>query len=179
MKKRAVRKSSTKSVRNTRTTGKKNLSKGALGAGMAYAILAMLIIGAAGTTMIGNIIPNGRTSNEGQPVILLTDSPDGQKNNLQLETFKGVTLTPTPTPTIPPPPVVDNPSNRQSGGSSNGNPGGNGSSGSGSGSGSNSGNGGSTPSRGNGSGSGGSSTGGGSGTGSGNSGGSGGGQSGL
>lgn len=108
MKKKPVRKIVKKSVSRHSGLKRRKLSRGALGAGMAYAILGLLVVLGAGTTMIGNITPSGK--NEGQPVILLTDAPDGTKDNLQLETFPGVTITPTITPTVPPPPNVPNPS---------------------------------------------------------------------
>jgi hypothetical protein len=112
MKKKPVRKAS-KSKVTPRKTSTKQLNRGALGAGMAYAILAMLVVLGAGTAMIGNVVPGGR-SGTGQPVVIMTKAPEDPKNNLQLETFPGVTYTPTPTPTAtptqtpPPPPPASN-----------------------------------------------------------------------
>lgn len=88
---------------------KKKWRKGALGAGMAYAILAMLIVFSAGAMMVGNIFPEAKNPINNQPVIIMTNTPEQQKNNLQLYTFPGATYTPTPTPTptptTPPPPA--------------------------------------------------------------------------
>jgi hypothetical protein len=91
-----------------KTVSHKKYTRGALGAGMAYVILAMLILVAAGTTMIGSIVPTGK-GEYGMPVVIMTHSPDGRKNNLQLETFPGATYTPTPTPTATPTPTTPPP----------------------------------------------------------------------
>lgn len=98
----------------------KKYNRGALGAGMAYAILAMLVIVAAGTTMIGSIVPTGK-GDGGMPVVVMTHSPNGQKNNLQLETFPGATYTPTPTPTATPTPTDPPPPPNSGGGGGGGN----------------------------------------------------------
>ena len=102
----------------TSRSGKKNyFFKGALGAGMLYVILATLIIAAGGTLLIGNILPSASTTGE-QPVIIIDPTLGEPKDNLQLETFPGATLTPTPSPTptveptaspIPPRTPGDNP----------------------------------------------------------------------
>jgi hypothetical protein len=74
--------------------------KGELSAGMAYLILAILIIVAGGSLMTGNFIPSSSKSpTDGQPVITLPANTSKAKNNLQLFTFPGATYTPTPTPT--------------------------------------------------------------------------------
>lgn len=136
MKKKPVRKVIKHSTATSKIARKK-YNRGALGAGMAYAILAMLVIVAAGTTMIGSIIPTGK-GESGMPVAVMTHSPNGAKSNLQLETFPGATYTPTPTPTAtptvtpPPPPPA---SGGGSGGSNGGGGGGSSSPGRGGGSG--------------------------------------------
>lgn len=90
-----------------------NYQKGALGAGMAYALLAILVVSFASVMMIGNITPHQNAPTGTQPVIIITKPPEPQKSNLQLYTFPGATYTPTPTPTTPPQPD-------QSGGDSGG-----------------------------------------------------------
>src|SRR5438876_1101066 len=79
----------------------KRYNKGALGAGFAYAMLATLVILAAGSVMIGNISPNTKSPQTGQSVIISLQQPEPSKNNLQLYTFPGATETPTPSPTNP------------------------------------------------------------------------------
>jgi uncharacterized membrane protein YgcG len=99
----------------------KKYAKGALGAGFAYAVLAMLIILAAGSAMIGNIAPSSKSPQNGQSVIVTTNTPQPSKSNLQLYTFPGVTFTPTPTPTpIPQPQISGGGGNGDSGGSGSG-----------------------------------------------------------
>jgi hypothetical protein len=98
---------------------KRYTNKGALGAGTAYALLAMLIIMSAGSLMIGNIVPKEDAPVTGQTVILLSTTPEAEKNNLQLYTFPGATYTPTPSPTSLPQPQNEGNSN-WSGGSGGG-----------------------------------------------------------
>lgn len=99
-------------------------SRGALGAGTAYAILAMLVIGAAGTMMIGSIAPSNKSPQDGQKVIITTNTPEPQKSNLQLYYFPGATFTPTPSPTLPPQPDERRPGGSGGGGGRGGGPGG-------------------------------------------------------
>jgi uncharacterized membrane protein YgcG len=129
MKRKSVHKSAVKSTKHSRVS-KKGLNRGALGAGTAWALMGMAVIALGGTAMLGSIVPQGRESDQGQPVVLISPQLDPAKNNLQLETFPGVTFTPTPTPTVPPPPKTDSPQ-----GGSSGSTGGSGGSGGGSGSG--------------------------------------------
>lgn len=96
-------------------------NRGALGAGTAYALLAMLVIMSAGSLMIGNIIPNEEGPTSGQTVILLSTTPEAEKNNLQLYYFPGVTFTPTPSPSPVPQPQNEGGNNWDgSGGSGDG-----------------------------------------------------------
>src|SRR5438067_918857 len=81
------------------------LNKGSLGAGMAYAILGMLVIMAAGVLMIGSIVPRNTENQNGQVVIIATNTPQPGKSNLQLYDFPGATYTPTPTDTPTPTPT--------------------------------------------------------------------------
>src|SRR5438874_205712 len=90
-------------------------NKGALGAGTAYAILGILVIMAAGTLMIGSIVPKGMPNANGQPVIISTNTPEPKKSNLQLYDFPGATYTPTPTDT-PTPTPTEVPQNNGGGG---------------------------------------------------------------
>lgn len=91
--------------------------KGALGAGMAYAILGMLVIASAAVMMTGNIAPTNLNPDAKQPAIIMTNTPEPAKKNLQLYTFPGATYTPTPSPT-PTPTPTDVP--QQSGGGGGG-----------------------------------------------------------
>lgn len=112
----------------TKKVVKKNkYNRGALGAGTAYVILAMLVVGAAGSMMIGSIAPSSKSPNTGQEVIIATNTPEPKKSNLQLYYFPGATYTPTPSPTIPPQPDVrrNEGGNRGGGGGRGGGPGGN------------------------------------------------------
>lgn len=95
-------------------------NRGALGAGTAYALLAMLVIMSAGSLMIGNIIPNEEGPTSGQTVILLSTTPEAEKNNLQLYYFPGVTFTPTPSPSPVPQPQNEGGNNWGGGGGSGG-----------------------------------------------------------
>jgi len=84
---------------------KRKYNKGALGAGMAYTILTLLVVFSAAFLMIGNLAPQVADPVNGQRVVVLTITPEGAKNNLQLYTFPGATYTPTPTPTPTPEPT--------------------------------------------------------------------------
>ncbi len=119
-----MRNKTTISKRNTRHTKNKTKSgrkknytpKGELSAGMAYMILAILIIVAGGSLMTGSIIPNpNKSPNTGQPVITIPAQTKPAKNNLQLFTFPGATYTPTPSPT-PTPKPTPNPTDTGPGG---------------------------------------------------------------
>lgn len=91
--------------------------RGALGAGMAYAILGMLVIASAAVMMTGNIAPTNMNPDAKQKAIIMTNTPEPAKKNLQLYTFPGATYTPTPSPT-PTPTPTDVP--QQPGGNGNG-----------------------------------------------------------
>jgi hypothetical protein len=97
---------------------KTKLSKGALGAGTAYVVLALLVIMAAGTMMIGSIVPKSKSPTSGQAVILFPHSLAPSHSNLQLETFQGAPPTLTPIPTTPPQPQSSGGSHYGSGGGS-------------------------------------------------------------
>lgn len=100
--------------------------KGELSSGMAYVVLAILIIVAGGSLMTGNIIPRSYPT-RGQPVITLPIQIKPGKDNLQLYTFPGATYTPTPSPTplpipthiIPPTGKVTPPPPTSTGGANN------------------------------------------------------------
>ena len=80
-------------------------SRGAMGAGMAYVVLATLVLFAAGSMMIGSIFPVDKPNYDyKQRVLLLSTTPEVKKDNLQLYYFPGATYTPTPSPTLPPEP---------------------------------------------------------------------------
>lgn len=100
-------------------------NRGALGAGTAYVILAMLVVAAAGSMMIGSISPSSKSPSDGQEVIIATNTPEPRKNNLQLYYFPGATYTPTPSPTIPPQPDVKRGNSSGGGGGRGGGGGGN------------------------------------------------------
>ena len=126
---------SVSSKSKSQSTKKSRFNRGALGAGTAYAILAMLVIGAAGSMMIGSIVPNSKSPDSGQSVIISTNTPEPKKSNLQLYYFPGATETPTPSPTLPPQPDMNwgggngggGGGDQGGGGGSGGGPGGNGS----------------------------------------------------
>ena len=88
---------------NSKVSKKKYINKGTLGAGFAYMVLAILVIIGAGSLMIGSIIPQSKSPESGQSVIITTPNPEQSKDNLQLYYFQGATYTPTPSPTLPPP----------------------------------------------------------------------------
>lgn len=121
----SMKKSSAHSKKPTHKAVKRQYNKGALGAGTAYALLGMLVIMAAGSLMIGNIIPSGDSPKTGQSVILLSTTPEAEKSNLQLYYFPGATYTPTPSPTTPPQPQNEG-GNNWGGGSGSGGGGGDG-----------------------------------------------------
>lgn len=75
---------------------------------MAYGLLALLILVSAGSLMIGSIFPKDVSPDQGQVVIIATNTPQPQKSDLQLYTFPGATYTPTPTPTPQPQPQQSN-----------------------------------------------------------------------
>lgn len=108
-----------KIYRTYNTPPKKYLTKGAMGAGMLYIILAIMIITAGAGLLIGNITPsNSPTGN--QPVVIVSPQTNSSKNNLQLYTFPGITYTPTPTPS-PNPPKPQTPGGGGGGGGGGGN----------------------------------------------------------
>ena len=90
-------------------------------------VLGLLVIMAAGSIMIGDIVPHTKSPESGQSVIISKPWLAPSHSNLQLEYFPGATLTPTPTPTVPPQPQQDT---SGSGGGGNDNGGGGGGSGS-------------------------------------------------
>jgi hypothetical protein len=101
---------------STRKALNKKYAKGALGAGFMYATLALLILMAAGSVMIGNIIPGSKSPQSGQNVIISLRPPEPSKSNLQLYYFPGATLTPTPTATPVPQPQESGGGGNKSGG---------------------------------------------------------------
>lgn len=83
---------------------KKRLTKGAVNAGTIFVLFILFIVGGGSSLMVGNFLPN-ETKNIGQEVIIISETPENAKNNLQLYTFPGATYTPTPSPTPTPEPT--------------------------------------------------------------------------
>jgi hypothetical protein len=104
MRNKSAPKKTARSIRNVYRSKKVNYRRGALGAGTAYGLLALLVLMSAGSLMIGSIAPRNKSPQDGQVVVIATNTPQPQKNNLQLYTFPGATYTPTPSPTPQPQP---------------------------------------------------------------------------
>lgn len=103
-----------KKPRTKITPRKKNYKKlpynrGAIGPGMAFALVALLVVVSGGTLMIGNIVPNGKAPATGQPVIIQPGKNEPPRSNLQLNYFAGITLTPSPIPTFDVPKAPETP----------------------------------------------------------------------
>ncbi len=78
---------------------KKNLIyKGSAGNGMVFVVIIILIMVAIAFNLIGGQLPRLDNRQLGNPVVLVTSSPQNAKKNLQLYTFIGMTITPSPTP---------------------------------------------------------------------------------
>jgi len=69
---------------------------------MGFALLGIFAILGMSVLMVGNIVPINKGN--GVPVIILTNTPEPRKSNLQLYTFPAIILTQTPVPTNPPQP---------------------------------------------------------------------------
>ncbi len=99
-----MKKKPARSKHHSRST-KNRPSRGSMGAGTLYAVVALLIIAFGATSMIGNIVPlTSKSPGSGQPVNVSPPDTDNARDNLQLFTFPGATYTPTPSPTTPPQP---------------------------------------------------------------------------
>lgn len=75
---------------------KKMKTKGGMGVGFLYVILIMLLLSAASFYFMGGKLPTENPPQSGQVVIPITNTPEPQKNNLQLYTFGFATATPKP-----------------------------------------------------------------------------------
>lgn len=77
---------------------KTSISRGAVGSGMMFVMILVLIAGAIGYTLIGGQLPQLDNNNIGNTVIVVTPAAKTAQKKLQLYTFLGMTIT----PTIPP-----------------------------------------------------------------------------
>ncbi len=77
---------------------KASIGRGAIGSGMMFVMILVLIAGAIGYTLIGGQLPQLDNNKIGNTVVVVTPSAKTAQKNLQLYTFLGLTIT----PTIPP-----------------------------------------------------------------------------
>src|ERR1017187_692112 len=72
-------------------------NKGTSNTGTLFIIVLLLVVFSAAFMMIGGQLPSmqAKFPNE-QQIIIITPTPEGAKNNLQLLTFYGITPTPPP-----------------------------------------------------------------------------------
>jgi hypothetical protein len=99
----------TKKTAPSKTKKKSLLSKmkrprGVVDAGTVYGIILLGIVVGGGLLMLGNSSPKLESPNQNQPVII-QKSDTSEEDNLQLEDFPGITLTPTPSPSPTPTPT--------------------------------------------------------------------------
>jgi hypothetical protein len=99
----------TKKTAPSKTKQKSLLSKmkrprGVVDAGTVYGIILLGIVVGGGLLMLGNSSPKLESPNQNQPVII-QKSDTSEEDNLQLEDFPGITLTPTPSPSPTPTPT--------------------------------------------------------------------------
>lgn len=74
------------------------MRRGAIGSGMTFVTILVLIAAAAAFTLIGGQLPQLNNSQVGSRVVVATPVVEPTRKNLQLYTFLGMTIT----PTIPP-----------------------------------------------------------------------------
>lgn len=77
---------------------KTSLRKGAIGSGMMFVMILVLIAGAVAFTLIGGQLPQLDNNKIGNTVVVVTPAAKTAQKKLQLYTFLGMTIT----PTIPP-----------------------------------------------------------------------------
>lgn len=75
-------------------------SRGAIGSGMMFVMILVLIAGAIAFTLVGGQLPQLNNSQVGNSVVIVTPAKETAKKNLQLYTFLGLTVTPTVPPAI-------------------------------------------------------------------------------
>ncbi len=76
--------------------------KGAISNGFLYVVIILILVSLLGFVFIGGKVPQTEPTEIGSEVVVNAPNIEKAKNNLQLYTFKGATITPTP-----PPPVVN------------------------------------------------------------------------
>ncbi len=83
--------------------------RGDISTGAIFTIILLFIIIVASIFLVGTITPENQIPTPtGSSVVIVKPSPDAAKNDLQLYTFQGITVTPAPTsiPTIPFTPIM-------------------------------------------------------------------------